>query len=168
MAKSENKTTSTAVDPAAFIAGLPDPAQKADAQLLCAMMARLSGHAATMWGPSIIGFGRFHYRYDSGREGEMCRIGFSPRKGQKVLYLLDSQADHAAELARLGRHKTGKSCLYVRRLADVDLVVLEGMITRSLAWMAQKYPERRRQQVAVRIARRTGLDVAGIVRTNHR
>jgi hypothetical protein len=141
MAKSANKTTATAIDPACFIAGLADPGRQGDAQLLCAMMERLSGHPATMWGPSIIGFGRYHYRYDSGREGEMCRIGFSARKDKSVLYMLDGFGDRAADLARLGRHKTGKSCLYIRRLADVDLAVLEGMITRSLAWMAQKYPE---------------------------
>ncbi len=141
MAKAANKTTATAVDPAAFIAALADPGQQDDAQVLCAMMQRLSGHPPTMWGPSIIGFGRYQYRYDSGREGEMCRIGFSPRKGQTVLYLLDGYGDRAADLARLGRHKTGKSCLYIRRLRDIDLQVLEAMISGSLAWMAQKHPE---------------------------
>lgn len=135
-----NKTIATPVDPAAFIAAIADPGQQADARSLCALMSRLSGAPAMMWGPSIIGFGRYHYRYDSGREGEACRIGFAPRKGQTVLYLLDGHADHAADLARLGRHKTGKACLYIRRLADIDLAVLEAMITRSLAWMAQKYP----------------------------
>ncbi len=135
-----NKTIATPVDPTAFIAAIADPGQQADARSLCALMSRLSGAPAVMWGPSIIGFGRYQYRYDSGREGESCRIGFAPRKGQTVLYLLDGHADHAADLARLGRHKTGKSCLYIRQLADIDLVVLEAMITRSLAWMAQKYP----------------------------
>ena len=135
-----NKTIATPVDPAAFIAALADPGQQADAGTLCALMSRLSGAPAMMWGPSIIGFGRYHYRYESGREGDACRIGFAPRKGQTVLYLLDGHADHAADLARLGRHKTGKACLYIRRLADIDLAVLEAMITRSLAWMAQRYP----------------------------
>jgi hypothetical protein len=135
-----NKTIATPVDPAAFIAAIADPGQQADARSLCALMSRLSGAPAVMWGPSIIGFGRYHYHYDSGREGEACRIGFAPRKGQTVLYLLDGHADHAADLARLGRHKTGKACLYIRRLADIDLAVLEAMITRSLAWMAQQYP----------------------------
>jgi hypothetical protein len=141
MARTANKTIATAVDPAAVIAAIADPVQQADARVICATMARLSGVPPMMWGPSIIGFGRYHYRYDSGREGEMCRIGFSPRKGQTVLYLLDGYADHAADLARLGRHKTGKSCLYIRRLSDIDQDVLDGMISRSLAWMAQKYPE---------------------------
>lgn len=136
-----NKTIATPVDPAAFIAAIADPGQQADARTLGVLMTRLTGAPAVMWGPSIIGFGRYHYRYESGREGEMCRIGFAPRKGQTVLYLMDGYAEHAADLALLGRHKTGKSCLYIRRLADIDLGVLETMIGRSLAWMAQKYPE---------------------------
>jgi hypothetical protein len=136
-----NKTIATPVDPAGFIAAIADPGQQADASTLCALMTRLSGAPPTMWGPSIIGFGRYHYRYDSGREGESCRTGFAPRKGQTVLYLMDGYADHAADLALLGRHKTGKACLYIRRLADIDLAVLETMIARSLAWMAEKYPE---------------------------
>ncbi|WP_163460317.1 DUF1801 domain-containing protein, partial [Escherichia coli] len=77
------------------------------------------------WGPSIIGFGRYAYRYDSGRTGEMCRIGFSPRKAELVLYVLDGNADQSEVLGRLGRHRTGKGCLYIRRLADVDADVLE-------------------------------------------
>lgn len=140
MAKTENKTQSTAVSPMAFIDSVADPVQRADAHVICATMARLSGEAPAMWGPSIIGFGRYHYRYDSGREGEMCRIGFSPRKGQTVLYMLDGHDNHAEQLARLGKHSTGKSCLYVKRLSDIDISVLEEMITGSLAWMAQKYP----------------------------
>ncbi len=136
-----NKTIATPVDPAAFIAAITDLGQQADARTLSALMIRLTGAPAVMWGPSIIGFGRYHYRYESGREGDAFRIGFAPRKGQTVLYLMDGYADHAADLALLGRHKTGKACLYIRRLADIDLAVLEAMITRSLAWMAQQYPE---------------------------
>jgi hypothetical protein len=140
MAASEPRTVPTGIDPEAFIAAVADPAQRADAAVIAALMARLSGEPARMWGPSIIGYGHYRYRYDSGREGEMCRIGFSPRKGQTVLYLVDGADNHAAELARLGRHKTGKSCLYIRRLADIDLAVLETLLAGSLAWMAQKYP----------------------------
>ncbi len=140
MANAPNKTQATGADVDAFVAAVADPGQRADAALLCDLMQRLSGEPPVLWGPSIVGFGRYRYRYDSGREGEMCRIGFSPRKGQTVLYLLDGYGDHAAELAKLGKHKTGKSCLYVRRLADIDLAVLETMIAGSLAWMAQKYP----------------------------
>lgn len=141
MAHADNKTQATAAIVADFIAQVADERQRADALELVALMQRLSGEPATMWGPSIVGFGSYHYRYDSGREGRMCRIGFSPRKGQTVLYLLDGFDGHAELLARLGKHKTGKSCLYVKRLADIDTSVLEDMCRRSLAYMADKYPE---------------------------
>jgi hypothetical protein len=141
MTKAENKTQATVTRVEDFITGIADENQRADARSLIAMMTRLSGEPATMWGPSIIGFGRYRYRYDSGREGEMCRIGFSPRKGQTVLYLIDGFEGHAELMAKLGKHKTGKSCLYVNRLSDIDLVVLEDMCRSSLAYMAAKYPE---------------------------
>ena len=141
MAKSTNKTVSTPVNPADFIASVADSAQRADTMALDAMMTRLSGEAATMWGPSIIGYGAYHYRYDSGREGDMCRIGFSPRKGQTVIYLVDGYDGKEAQLARLGKHKIGKSCLYIKRLSDVDRNVLEEMIVDSLAYMDAKYPK---------------------------
>jgi hypothetical protein len=141
MTKAENKTQATVTRVEDFITGIADENQRADARSLIALMTRLSGEPATMWGPSIIGFGRYRYRYDSGREGEMCRIGFSPRKGQTVLYLIDGFEGHAELMAKLGKHKTGKSCLYVKRLSDIDLVVLEDMCRSSLAYMAAKYPE---------------------------
>lgn len=141
MAKSENKTKPTAMDVDAFVESVTDPQQKQDATQIIEIMGRLSGHPPKMWGPSIIGFGSYHYKYDSGREGDMCRIGFSPRKGQTVLYLLDGFAGYTELLGKLGKHKTGKSCLYVKRLSDVDTDVLEQLVTRSLSWMAEKYPE---------------------------
>jgi Domain of unknown function (DU1801) len=137
----ENKTQATTADVTAFIEGVADEQQRADAHVIAAMMARLSGAPAKMWGPSIIGFGAYHYKYDSGREGTSLRIGFSPRKGQTVLYLIDGYSDRAEQLARLGKHKTGKSCLYVKRLSDIDVGVLEEMIVGSLAYVAQKYPD---------------------------
>ncbi len=124
-----------------FIAAVPDPAQRADALAIAGMMGRLTGESPTMWGPTIIGYGRYHYRYESGREGEMCRIGFSPRKGQTVIYVVDGYDDKQALLDRLGKHKTGKACLYIKRLADVDAAVLEEICARSLAVMAEKYPQ---------------------------
>ena len=141
MTKAENKTQATVARVEDFVTVIADENQRADARSLIAMMMRLSGEPATMWGPSIIGFGRYRYRYDSGREGEMCRIGFSPRKGQTVLYLIDGFEGHAELMAKLGKHKTGKSCLYVKRLSDIDLVALEDMCRSSLAYMAAKYPE---------------------------
>jgi hypothetical protein len=136
----ENKTQETAVRVGDFLETVPDEAQRADARTIIAMMERLSGEPPRMWGPSIIGFGRYHYKYESGREGDMARIGFSPRKGQTVVYLVDGYGDRADQLTRLGRHKIGKSCLYIKRLSDIDVTVLEEMVVGSLAYMAKKYP----------------------------
>jgi hypothetical protein len=139
-AMAENKTQATNADVTAFIDAVADETQRADAHAIAEMMALLSGAPAKMWGPSIIGFGAYHYKYDSGREGDSLRIGFSPRKGQTVLYLIDGYAGKEAQLARLGKHKLGKSCLYIKRLSDVDMAVLEDMVVGTLAYMAEKYP----------------------------
>ncbi len=104
------------------------------------MMERLTGHPPKMWGPSIIGFGEYHYKYDSGREGDICRIGFSPRKGQTVFYIANGFASHADLMAKLGKYKTSKSCLYIKRLSDVDEAVLEQLCVESLKYMDEKYP----------------------------
>lgn len=141
MAKSENKTTFTATDVTGFINSVPDERQRADAHKIATMMERLTNHKPEMYGPTIIGFGRCHYKYDSGREGDMPRLGFSPRKGQTVLYITDDYTKYADIMARLGKHKTGKSCLYIKRLSDVDEAALEQLCVASLAWMAEKYPE---------------------------
>jgi hypothetical protein len=137
----ENKTQATSADVTAFIEGVADDGQRADAHRIAEMMARLSGEPAKMWGPSIIGFGSYHYKYDSGREGDTLRIGFSPRKGQTVLYLPGTISGQADLRARLGKHKEGKGCLYIKRLADVDAAVLEEMVVGSLHYMAEKYPD---------------------------
>lgn len=136
----EIKTKPTPVSPADFIAAVENPARREDARTVCAMMERITGEPPRMWGPSIIGFGSYHYRYDSGHEGEMCRLGFSPRKAQLVLYILTEDPRQAEQLARLGKHKTGKSCLYINKLADVDMGVLEEMTRGALAWMNARYP----------------------------
>ncbi|MDH4742817.1 DUF1801 domain-containing protein [Sphingomonas sp. CBMAI 2297] len=136
----ELKTKATEVSVADFVAAVPDEARRADAEAVCAMMARLTGEPPKMWGPSIIGFGSYRYTYDSGRTGEMCRIGFSPRKAELVLYLLDGNADQSEVLSRLGRHRTGKGCLYVKRLADVDADVLEEIVRAKIARMDAAYP----------------------------
>lgn len=136
----ELKTRATEIQVADFIAAVPDAARRADAGAVCTMMARLTGEPPKMWGPSIIGFGRYAYRYDSGRTGEMCRIGFSPRKAELVLYVLDGNADQSEVLGRLGRHRTGKGCLYIKRLADVDADVLEEIVRAKIARMDAAYP----------------------------
>jgi hypothetical protein len=136
----ETKTKPTPVSVSAFIDAVENPVRRDDAKVVCAMLERLTGEPAKMWGPSIIGFGSYHYRYDSGRTGEMCRLGFSPRKAELVLYILTDAPGEADKLARLGKHKTGKSCLYVKKLADVDMAVLEEIAADTLAAMDRKYP----------------------------
>ena len=137
----EAKTKPTIVNVDAFIAAVEKPVRREDATAVCEMMARVTGEPATMWGPSIIGFGSYHYKYDSGHEGDMARIGFSPRKANTVLYILDGFDGHAELMEKLGEHKTGKSCLYIKRLSDIDEGVLEQLCVESLKWMAEKYPE---------------------------
>ena len=141
MAKYELKTKTTGVSVDEFIDAVADKRQREDAKQITAMMERLSGHPPKMWGSSIIGFGQYHYKYDSGHEGEMARIGFSPRKGQTVLYIFDGYDKYADLMAKLGKHKPGKSCLYIKRLSDIDQDVLEQLCSNSLDYMAAKYPE---------------------------
>jgi Domain of unknown function (DU1801) len=137
----EIKTKSTEVSVADFLEAVPDPQRRADAKTIRALFERLTGEPAKMWGPTIIGFGSYHYKYDSGHEGVMCRMGFSPRKAEQVLYVLTGFAGQEALLARLGKHKTGKVCLYIKKLPDVDEAVLEEIAARALAHMNEKYPD---------------------------
>jgi hypothetical protein len=139
MAEIKTKATEVSVDD--FLADVPDPVRRADGEKVRAMLERVTGEKARMWGPTIIGFGSYHYKYDSGHEGTMCRLGFSPRKAELVLYVLTGEPGQEAQLARLGKHRTGKSCLYIRKLADVDEAVLEDMARGALAHMNEKYPE---------------------------
>ena len=126
----EIKTKSTEVSVDAFLDAVNHPVRRADGQALRVMMERITGEPAVMWGPSIVGFGRYHYRYASGHEGDMCRIGYSPRSANLVLYV-GGFPDYEALLAKLGKHKTSKACLYVNKLADVDLDVLENIVGRT-------------------------------------
>ena len=137
----EPKTRATDVSVDDFIEGLPIPQRCEDAKTVRAMFERLTGEPAKMWGPTIIGFGSYHYKYDSGHEGVMCRMGFSPRKAELVLYVLTGFEGQPELLARLGKHKTGKVCLYIKRLADVDGAVLEEITARAFAHMNEKYPD---------------------------
>ena len=141
MTKYELKTKQTEVGVDDFIDAVPDPGRREDAKKLRAMMERISGYPAQMWGPNIVGFGRYQYRYDSGHSGEMARIGFSPRARELVLYLIGGFPRHQALMDRLGKYKTGKSCLYVKRLSDVNEDVLEELIGEALDYMREKYPE---------------------------
>jgi Domain of unknown function (DU1801) len=140
MAEIKTKPTEVAVDD--FIEAVPNPQRREDAKKVRAMMERLTGEPARMWGPTIIGFGSYHYKYDSGHEGDMARLGFSPRKAELVLYVLTEAGwpEEKALLARLGKHRTGKCCLYIRKLSDVDETVLEDLTVGALAYMDEKYP----------------------------
>ena len=136
----ENKTQVTDVDPATFIATVEHPTRRTDAEYLLAMMQRVTGCEPQMWGPSIIGYGSYHYRYDSGREGDALATGFSPRKSNLVVYIMPGYADFDDQLARLGKYKLGKSCLYINKLADVDEEVLKELIRAGLDDLGKKYP----------------------------
>lgn len=135
----ENKTKATEVDPHEFIASLEHDTRRGDAETMLTRMERLSGYRAKMWGPSIIGFGRYHYVYESGREGDSMVVGFSPRKANLVVYLMPGYENLTDQLARLGKHKIGKSCLYINKLADVDDDVLDEMITITIDHMREAY-----------------------------
>jgi hypothetical protein len=129
----DNKTQPSKVSVAAFIDALPDQTKRSDAKQLVKLMQSATGEKPTMWGPSIIGFGSYHYKYDSGREGDMPLIGFSPRKAATVLYGLTGVSSSGPLLAKLGRHTTGKGCLYIKKFTDVDHNVLEALMIKSVA-----------------------------------
>ena len=129
----KNKTQPTATDPHDFLAALPDEQKRADSEWVLRTMEEVTGEPAKMWGPSIIGFGTYHYVYASGREGDWMETGFSPRKANLTIYLMSGVERETELLARLGKHKTGKSCLYLKRLSDVDTDVLRELIRVSVA-----------------------------------
>src|SRR3712207_5221919 len=128
----EITTKPTDVSVGAFLDGVEHPVRRADGKAMHAMMERVTGEPAMMWGPSIVGFGSFHYRYDSGHEGDTCRVGFSPRSANLVLYV-GGFPEFETLLAKLGKYKRSKACLYLNKLADVDLTVLEEITRRTYA-----------------------------------
>lgn len=141
MAKADNKTKPTEIDPKDFIAAVDSDKKRADAETLLAFFARVTGLKPKMWGPSLIGYGRYHYKYESGREGDMLMTGFSPRKANLVMYIMPGYRSEAMQdkLARLGKHKLGKSCLYINKLADVDMDVLEEIVRDGVDYMRENY-----------------------------
>ena len=136
----ENKTQFTDADVSRFIEAVPDPKRREDAKALSAMMQRITGEPPRMYGPSIVGFGRYRYRYESGREGEAALVAFSPRAKELVVYLADPP-DRDELLARLGKHRIGKCCLYIKRLEDVNADVLEQLVTSSARTTREQYPD---------------------------
>ena len=130
MAEIKTKPTEVSVD--AFLEDIHHPVRRADGKALRAMMERITGEPAVMWGPSIVGFGSYHYRYDSGHEADMCRVAFSPRSANLVLYV-GGFPEYEKLLAKLGKHKRSKACLYLIKLADVDAGVLDEIVRRTYA-----------------------------------
>ena len=137
---SDQKTRPTGVAIDEFIASVPDEKRREEARALDALFRRVTGFEPQMWGPSIIGYGSYAYRYDSGRTGEAPATGFSPRKADLSLYVIMAEAGHDDLLARLGKHRMGKACLYIKHLSDADPGVLEELIRAGLADLAAKWP----------------------------
>lgn len=135
----ENKTKPTKLSVTAFIKGIESPDMRRDAKKVSAMMRKTTGSRARMWGPNIVGFGEYHYKYDSGREGDFMITGFSPRKQALTLYVIPGFKPFEPLMKKLGKYKTGKSCLYIKRLSDIDESVLEKLIAGSVKHMRNKY-----------------------------
>jgi len=161
----EAKTKPTGVAPRDFIAAVKDPGRRADAQALLRIFQRATGEKPVMWGSSIIGFGAYHYRYANGREDDMCLAGFSPRSSAFAVYALSGASGESDLLARLGKYKRGKGCLYIKRLVDVDQSVLETLVQTSSAHT------RERQQCDICVdgrtaARRASADSQNVARVS--
>ncbi len=138
---SEQKTKPTGASVKKFLDGVDHEKREADAAVVNEMMERVTGLKGKMWGPTIVGFGNYHYKYASGHEGDWFLTGFSPRKASLVLYIMPGYGEFDDIMARLGKHKTGRSCLYINKLEDVDLDVLEELIAKSVTWMREKYAQ---------------------------
>lgn len=136
---SDLKTVPTDASVEKFLAAIDDEQKQSDARAVAAMMAEITGAPGVMWGSSIVGFGNYHYRYASGREGDFFETGFSPRKRALTLYVMAGFSEYEELLGRLGKHTTGKSCLYIKRLADVDPAVLRDLLVRSVTSIRASY-----------------------------
>ena len=135
-----NKTQPTQVKVSEFIAGIEDRGKRADCKELMKLMREATGKRATMWGAAIVGFGKYHYKYASGREGDFFLTGFAARKQALTIYIVNGFEPHAALMEKLGKFKTGKSCLYIKSLDDIDRAVLADLVKASVAYMREKYP----------------------------
>lgn len=134
------KTVATKQSVTEFVNAIDDPQRRRDCKTLLKTMRGITGKKPVMWGDSIVGFDRYRYKRSNGKEFEFFRIGFSPRKSALTLYIMPGYSDFGAQLKRLGPHKKGKSCLYLKRLADVDLAVLEEIMIAGYAEMNERYP----------------------------
>jgi len=136
----EPKTAKTGASAAAFLKTIDDDQKRKDCKAIAKLMKTATGSKAEMWGPAIVGFGKAHIKYANGKTGEWMQIGFAPRKSTITLYIMNGFSGYKRQLTKLGKYKTGKSCLYIRKLADVDVEVLEAMINDSVAEMAERHP----------------------------
>lgn len=137
----ELKTKATDASILQYLQGIPSDERRGDCEMLIDLMSRITGSPPVLWGPSIVGFGRYHYKYDSGHEGDMCVVGFASRKNELVVYLMAGydEPETQALLAKLGKVRTGKSCLYIKRLAGADLGALETLIRNSVEFIRTRY-----------------------------
>ncbi|MCB9300770.1 MAG: DUF1801 domain-containing protein [Lewinellaceae bacterium] len=135
----ELKTTPNDANVQAFLDGVEDEKKRQDAYAILELMKEVSGEPPKMWGPSIVGFGAYHYKYDSGREGDWFLTGFSPRKQNLTLYIMAGFSRYDDLMGRLGKYKTGKSCLYIKKLEDVDQGVLKELVEESVGYMRARY-----------------------------
>jgi hypothetical protein len=143
MAESKTRMSGKSVD--AFLADVEDEHRRNDARTFLELMRRVTGEPPRMWGDSIVGFGTYHYKYESGHEGDTCLVGFSPRKSEFSIYLTGTylpgmEPKRTALLQRLGKHRMGKACLYVRQVSDIDLKVLKELVTMSVDALRKHYP----------------------------
>lgn len=132
------KTAPTGGSVAAFLDAITDEDRQRDCRKVLQIMKRVTRSQPRMWGTSIVGFGTYHYKYESGREGDWFLAGFAPRKSDLTLYIMSGFPRHEALMKKLGKYKTGKSCLYIKRLDDVDAGVLEELVRRSVAYVAKR------------------------------
>lgn len=137
----ETKTKETDRSVHEFIENVENPRKRADAYTLLDIFTETTGYEAKMWGPSIIGFGSYHYKYDSGHEGDAPLVGFSPRKAKISLYLSMDEPDREQLLSTLGKHEAAKGCVYINKLADIDIDVLKALIKQSVAFTKARYPD---------------------------
>jgi len=142
MAKNQNKTTENNASVTDFLNTIDDAQKQTDCKELIKVFQEISDCKPKMWGSSIIGFGTYHYKYDSGREGDFMRVGFSPRKNAVTLYIMDGFTKRPELMDKLGKFKTGKSCLYIKKLDDIDREVLKEVVESSVAYMDEKYPRK--------------------------
>jgi len=139
MAKNTNKTTENEGSVAAFLNGVADEGKRSDSFKIVELIEQETGLPAKMWGPAIVGFGSYHYKYESGREGDAPLVGFSPRANAITLYISTGFSQREELLVKFGKHTTGKGCVYVKKLSDVDLEVLKKMVSESVKYMKEKY-----------------------------